>query len=64
MKTRVERERELLRLSQTKDGCGAIVDLFKKVKGIDPGLDTPEVLGPFVQQDMIPAILAAEYPNG
>jgi hypothetical protein len=63
-KNKVEREQELQRLASTDAGKSIIVDLYKQAKGIPPGTDPAGFLGTLIRTEMIPAILAHEYPNG
>ena len=63
-KSRVEREQELRALAQTADGLEIINYLWKEAKGVGAGISPPGAIGASVQQEMIPDILAHEYPNG
>lgn len=63
-KTRTEREQELLRMAATHDGREIICSLWEEVKGIPPGVEPPGMVGTLVKHEMIPDILAHEYPNG
>jgi hypothetical protein len=51
-----ERKRQLETLSQTKDGCLKIVWTYARCIGKSP-------VKQYVRQEMIPAILAAEFPE-
>ena len=63
-KPRAKREQELQQLANTKDGCDIVLYLWKAAKGIPAGQSPPGSIGTLVRQEMIPEILAHEYPNG
>jgi hypothetical protein len=63
-KSRAERERELLQMMTTQDGAEVITYLWKEAKGIPAGIDPPGTIGMGPRQEMIPDLLAHEYPNG
>lgn len=62
MKTLQEREQELNAMAQTDQGKYEIGQAYKKAIGIGPGDEIP--VGTMLRQEMIPAILKHEYPNG
>jgi hypothetical protein len=57
---KAERVWQLQRLADTHDGCEIIRDLWNRIKVIPPGSG---VVGILVRQEMIPDILAHEYPD-
>jgi hypothetical protein len=59
MKTREEREAELISLIQTQSGRDQIHLLYKKAVRLGAGKTPPVGIG--WKEDMIPAILKAEY---
>jgi hypothetical protein len=63
-KSRAERETELLSMMHTQDGLEIILYLWKEAKGIPAGITPPGMIGTLVKQEMIPDLLAHEYPNG
>jgi hypothetical protein len=63
-KSRSVREQELHTLARTAAGLEIIDCLWHEAKGIGPGVDPPDAIGTLVRQEMIPDILAYEYPNG
>jgi len=63
-KSRVEREQELLGMADSEEGRDIICCLWKEAKGIPPGTEPAGMIGTLVKQEMIPEILAHEYPNG
>ena len=63
-KSRAEREQELSMLAGSDEGCEIILYLWKEAKGIPAGQSPPGSIGTMVRQEMIPEVLAHEYPNG
>jgi len=63
-KTKADREKELLGLADQEEGLDIILCLWKEAKGIPAGSSPPGTIGTFVRQEMIPDILAHEYPHG
>jgi hypothetical protein len=60
-KPRAVREEELLWMMPTLDGRDIILALWKEAKGIPFGTCAP--IGTSLRQEMIPDILAHEYPH-
>jgi hypothetical protein len=61
-KSKAEREAELRGLAETGEGCDAILYLWKEARGISAGTAAPD--GTLIRTQMIPELLAHEYPNG
>ena len=61
-KSRAAREQELLRLANSQEGTEIILALWMEAKRIPFGTCPP--VGTMVKQEMVPDILAFEYPNG
>jgi len=61
-KRKVEREAELHGLVASQEGTEIILYLWKEAKGIPAG--TAPDRGTLVRAEMIPELLAHEYPNG
>jgi hypothetical protein len=49
-------------MAETAEGCDAILYLWKEARGIPAGIAAPE--GTMIRTQMIPELLAHEYPNG
>jgi hypothetical protein len=61
-KNKAEREAELRGMAETVAGCEAILYLWKEARGIPAGTAAPD--GTRIRTQMIPELLAHEYPNG
>ena len=61
-KTRGQRAQELDAMARTKNGREIILALWMEAKGMPFGTCPP--VGTSVRQEMIPDVLAHEYPEG
>jgi hypothetical protein len=62
-KTRAVRERELQRMAGTQDGAEIVFYLWLEAKGVPAGSEPEGARGTLLKQEMIPEVLAHEYPS-